>query len=68
MTKSTYEVSGMTCNHCAKSVTKQLKQINGVLNVDVDLASGQVSVTSETPLESIDVKSAIDEAGYELMS
>lgn len=68
MTNSTYIVRGMTCDHCVKSVTEELTQIDGVLNVDVDLASGQVVVTSETLLDTSEVQSAIDEAGYELMS
>jgi copper chaperone len=67
MNVSTYIVNGMTCGHCASSVTEQLTKIDGVQSVDVDLASGNVVVTSETPLAPEDVTDAVTEAGYELV-
>ena len=36
--------------------------------IDVDLASGAVTITSEAPVEETAVKAAVDEAGYELVS
>ena len=67
MNVSTYIVNGMTCGHCASSVTEQLTKIDGVQSVDVDLASGNVVVTSETPLAREDVTGAVTDAGYELV-
>lgn len=49
MSTATYTVSGMTCGHCVSSVTEEVEQITGVTGVDVDLQSGRVTVTSETP-------------------
>ena len=34
--------------------------------VEVDLASGTVTVTSDQPLSDDDVRAAVDEAGYQL--
>ena len=65
---ATYTVSGMTCSHCVASVTEEVTSIPGVTDVQVDLASGAVTVTSETPVDEATVKAAIDEAGYELVS
>jgi copper chaperone CopZ len=64
--QATYTVTGMTCGHCVQSVSGELSKLDGVTNVDVDLASGAVTVTSETPLTEQDVRVAVDEAGYEL--
>ena len=44
MTK-TYQVEGMTCEHCAASVREEVGEIAGVTKVDVDVASGQVAVS-----------------------
>ena len=66
MTETTYRVSGMTCEHCVRAVTEELTSLGGVRGVDVDLASGNVTVTSDTPLDDGVVREAIDEAGYEL--
>ena len=65
---ATYTVSGMTCSHCVSSVTEEVANIPGVTGVQVDLGSGAVTITSETPVEETAVKAAVDEAGYELVS
>lgn len=64
--QTTYTVTGMTCGHCAHAVSGELSKLDGVMNVDVDVASGAVTVTSEGPLAEQDVREAVDEAGYEL--
>ncbi|ROT33492.1 heavy-metal-associated domain-containing protein [Micromonospora sp. HM5-17] len=66
--QTTYTVSGMTCNHCVNSVQTEVSQLPGVTEVRVDLASGAVTVTSDTPLDEAAVRAAVDEAGYELIS
>ena len=66
MSESTYTVSGMTCEHCVASVTEELTEIDGVTAVAVELATGEVRVTSEQPLDLTAVRSAVEEAGYQL--
>ncbi len=68
MTTTTYPVTGMTCEHCVNAVSGELAKLPGVVDVDVDLATGTVAVTSEAPLPRDDVRAAVDEAGYELTS
>jgi len=63
---STYTVVGMTCEHCVRSVQEEVGGIPGVSAVDVDLASGAVTVTSERDLDASAVQAAVEEAGYEL--
>jgi copper chaperone CopZ len=62
----TYTVTGMTCGHCAQAVTTELAALPGVDDVQVDVATGAVAVTSAAPLAEPDVRAAVDEAGYEL--
>lgn len=64
--EQTYEVRGMTCDHCVRAVTSELQGIPGVQAVDVELASGTVTVTSVAPLDLEAVRAAVDEAGYKL--
>lgn len=68
MTTNTYTVTGMTCGHCVGSVQSEVSQIPGVTDVQVDLSSGQVTVTSEAPIAIETLRASIDEAGYELAS
>lgn len=68
MTTSTYTVTGMTCEHCVGAVRGEVGQIPGVTDVQVDLASGTVTVTSDEPVDVEAVRASVDEAGYELAS
>ncbi len=65
---STYTVVGMTCGHCVSSVSEEVSALAGVEQVDVDLKSGVVTVTSEAALDEAQVKAAVEEAGYALAS
>ena len=66
MSTQTFTVTGMTCGHCVASVTEEVSELEGVENVDVDLATGSVTVTSSTPLDDDAVRAAVEEAGYQL--
>ncbi|SIM87439.1 heavy-metal-associated domain-containing protein [Micromonospora cremea] len=67
MTTATYQVQGMTCGHCVNSVSTEISSIAGVNDVQVDLGSGRVTVTSAAPLDPAAVRAAVDEAGYDLV-
>jgi len=63
---SNFTVSGMTCNHCVMSVTEEVSEVPGVTAVDVDLASGRMTVTSDTPVDAQQIRAAVAEAGYQV--
>lgn len=65
-TTSTFQVRGMSCGHCVDAVQSEVSAIDGVTAVDVDLTTGQVAVTADTPVDPAAVKAAVDEAGYEV--
>ena len=63
---STYLVQGMHCGHCVASVTEEVRTIPGVSDVQVDLGSGELVITSDTAIPTQTVEAAVDEAGYSL--
>jgi copper chaperone len=67
MSTATYTVTGMTCGHCVASVTEEVSQVPGVTAVDVDLAGGGLTVTSEAPVDEAAIRAAVEEAGYEVV-
>ncbi|GIH14407.1 heavy-metal-associated domain-containing protein [Rugosimonospora africana] len=67
-TVTTYQVTGMTCDHCVRAVTEEVEALPGVDSVAVDLGTGAVTVTSQAPLDADAVRAAVDEAGYALAS
>lgn len=66
MATTTYTVTGMTCDHCVAAVREEVGKVDGVSQVDVELASGLVTVESEAPLDPAAIAAAVDEAGYEV--
>jgi copper chaperone CopZ len=54
----------MTCEHCIQAVTAELLQVPGISAVDIDLASGRVTVTASDAPDDAKVAAAVDEAGY----
>lgn len=67
-TSTTFIVHGMTCAHCVAAVTEEVSKLTNVSDVDVDLASGAVTVHSDGPVDPAAFAAAIDEAGYEVSS
>lgn len=68
MTNTTiYTVEGMTCGGCATTVTKAVSEVEGVRDADVDLATGGVTVTSDSPLDAARIAAAVSDAGYKLV-
>lgn len=67
MATSTYQVKGMTCQHCVNAVTEEVSKLDGVTGVDIDLGTGNVTVSSDSPLDDGAVRAAVDEAGYEVV-
>ncbi len=66
-----YLVEGLTCGHCVSSVTEEVSAVDGVTNVSVDLNVGgasRVMVVSSKPIQVDEIRSAVTEAGYSLVS
>lgn len=61
-----YTVNGMTCEHCVAAVRAEVGKLAGVSAVDVDLASGAVTVHADKPIDADAFAAAVDEAGYEV--
>ena len=65
MDERTYNVTGMTCDHCVRSVAEEVGDVAGVERVEVDLASGRLTVAGERFTDAA-VRDAVAEAGYEV--
>jgi copper chaperone len=63
-TTATYTVVGMTCNSCVNKVTNAVTDIEGVLDVDVDISDGTLQVSGH--IDDSAIRSAVAQAGYTL--
>ncbi len=59
----TYLVKGMTCEGCVRAVTNAIERALPGTTVEVDLASGRVSVANCA--EEGAIARAVDDAGFE---
>ena len=65
---SVLKVKGMSCQHCVMSVTKALNQLDGIKNVQIDLAKGEVRFDNTKSVASDRIRNAIIDAGYEVVA
>ncbi len=57
-------VTGMTCGGCVKHVEGAIKRVVDAQQVEVDLASGAVTITAEFPQGVAPVLAALESEGY----
>ncbi len=62
----TFQVTGMTCGHCEKAVTRAIKLVDPAAEVVIDRAQNKVDVQSEQPREAL--AKAIAEEGYTVVA
>lgn len=71
MATTTVKATGLTCNHCAMSVTEEVSEVEGVEAVTVDVVKdGESTITIEhtNPVSETAVNAAIAEAGFEVVT
>ena len=61
---TTYSVPGVSCQHCVDAITREVSAVPGVTGVSVDLTTKTVTVDGAA--DDTAVRTAIDEAGYEV--
>ncbi|HUH53748.1 MAG TPA: cation transporter [Microbacteriaceae bacterium] len=65
--KKTFQVSGMSCDHCENAIRAELKEVNNINAVDVSSETGLLTVTftEGSTVSDATILEAVDEAGYE---
>lgn len=58
-------IEGMTCDNCVKTLTKGIKKVNGVKDVEVDRENARATVTFDTTKTDIAaIHESIGRSGY----
>ena len=66
MKTEVFDIKGMSCSACVAHVDKSVRNLEGILAVQVNLLTNSMSVRYDEALLSItDVESAVKKAGYE---
>jgi copper chaperone len=67
MSKTIFNVEGMTCSHCEAAVKRAVSAIGGVTGVAVDLSGTTVAVPHDENAAAAQIKNAIEEQGYDVI-
>ena len=68
MKKTKLKIGGMSCEHCVKTVTDALTELEGVQRAKVNLRKGEVVVRfNALRITSTDLRDAITEAGFKVL-
>jgi copper chaperone len=65
--KVVIKIEGMTCGHCVMSVSRALKRVVGVADVNISLGEKQ-AVVVHTGADPDALKEAVENAGYDVVS
>lgn len=66
MTEKTYLVPDVHCDHCVAAINRELRAIDGVADVDVDLESKTVRVKMQETVSDDQIIAGLDEAGFDV--
>lgn len=66
MAERIYKVPDVSCEHCVNAITREVGQIEGVLDVRVDLDAKTVTVSASENVREDRIREGIDEAGFDI--
>ncbi|MGY0499403.1 heavy-metal-associated domain-containing protein [Nocardia sp. FBN12] len=64
---STYVVSGMSCGSCVGKVKSEIGKLSGIDGVDIELATGRMTVTGTGSIDDAQIQDTVENLGYELV-
>ena len=68
MQKTKLKISGMSCQHCVKTVKDALTALEGVQSAKVNLRKGEAVVRfNELHISPVTLRDAITQAGFETL-
>ncbi|MGW4380487.1 heavy-metal-associated domain-containing protein [Kitasatospora sp. NPDC004531] len=65
-TTTVFAFNGMSCGHCARTVTAELTALPGITGVTADPQAGRITIESVHPLDDEQIRSAASGAGFTL--
>ena len=64
MEKETFNIPNISCGHCVMAVKNELSEMDGVIRVEGDPQTKNVSVEFDAPANSDRIKSKLQEINY----
>ncbi|GAP62544.1 MAG: copper chaperone [Ardenticatenia bacterium] len=64
MQTETYAVPSISCGHCVMTIQRELKELEGVVDVKADQETKRVVVTYDAPASREKIAALMEEIGY----
>ncbi|OJX38085.1 MAG: heavy metal transporter [Chloroflexi bacterium 44-23] len=64
MNTVTYNVPGISCNHCVHTIQSELSELEGVKSVVASADNKTATITFEPPANEIEIKKLLAEINY----
>jgi copper chaperone len=68
MTQQQYTIPNISCGHCVATITNELKELDGVNQVDGDPTTKTITVLMQIPATDEQIRSKLVEIGYPAQS
>lgn len=67
MKTTKFKLAGLHCEACVKICKMNLSDINGVSEVELDLASGEGQLTADREIDLSEIEEALKDTGYKIV-
>ena len=64
MDKQTFHIPKISCGHCTRTIENELKELDGVQQVESDIESKTVTVQFQTPVTQDQILATLAEINY----
>jgi copper chaperone len=68
MSKVTYTIPNISCNHCVHTIKMEIGEIEGVVAVEASADTKQATITYEAPATEEKIKRTLSEINYPVAS
>lgn len=68
MNKINFRLEGLTCDACVKLAGNRFRKIPGVIEVNIDKASGKAEVASEAVIDLNEFKKSLEGTDYKIVN
>ena len=64
MEEKTVVIPAISCGHCARTISREIGDIEGVQSVDVEVAAKKATIRWTSPASWATIRDALEEIGY----
>ncbi|MBU4317483.1 MAG: heavy-metal-associated domain-containing protein [Proteobacteria bacterium] len=64
MKTQTFKIANISCGHCVATIQRELKELDGVIDVKGDPKTKKVTIEWDAPATVVQIEAKLSEIGY----